>query len=102
MSDESVAADYLRSKSALRPALAIVSGSGLGSLADTLANAQTIPFADIPGFPRATVEGHPGDLCFGTLHSKLVCVVRGRVHFYEGHPMSQVTFYVRVLRALGI
>jgi purine-nucleoside phosphorylase len=102
MTNDAVAADYIRSKTAQRPGIAVVSGSGLGLLADGLADAQTISFADIPGFARATVEGHKGDLCFGELRGKPVCVVRGRVHFYEGHPMSQVTFYVRALRAFGI
>ena len=80
----------------------MVTGSGLGALADGLAGAQNIPYAEIPGFPQATVEGHKGDLCFGTLRGKTVCVVRGRVHFYEGYTLQQVTFYVRVLRALGV
>jgi purine-nucleoside phosphorylase len=100
--DYQAAADYIRKHTTHRPALAIVTGSGLGSLADALANAQTIPFADIPGFPRATVEGHKGEFCFGTLKDKPVCIARGRVHFYEGYTMQQVTYYVRVLRALGV
>jgi len=79
-----------------------VTGSGLGALGDALTEAQAIPFDNIPDFPRATVEGHRGELCFGVLRGKPVCVVRGRVHYYEGYTQQQVTFYVRVLRALGV
>jgi purine-nucleoside phosphorylase len=100
--DYHAAADFILSRTYHRPAIAVVTGSGLGTLADALDTADVIPFADIPGFPRATVEGHKGDLCCGTLYGKAVCIVRGRVHFYEGYSMHQVTFYVRVLRALGV
>jgi purine-nucleoside phosphorylase len=100
--DYHFAADYIRSRTPVRPVIAAVTGSGLGALADAIPNPDIIPFADIPGFPHATVEGHQGDLCFGMLGGKAVCIVRGRVHFYEGYTMQQVTFYVRVLRALGV
>jgi purine-nucleoside phosphorylase len=100
--DYQAAADYIRTHTTHQPAIGIVTGSGLGSLADALSNAQTIPFADIPGFPRATVEGHKGEFNFGTLNGKPVCIARGRVHFYEGYTMQQVTYYVRVLRVLGV
>jgi purine-nucleoside phosphorylase len=100
--DHKAAAAYIRTRTANQPAIGIVAGSGLGRLADALGNAQTIPFADIAGFPRATVEGHQGEFCFGTLRGKPVCIARGRVHFYEGYTMQQVTYYVRVLRALGV
>ena len=96
------AAEHIRKHTTHRPTIGIVAGSGLGNLADGLGDAQTIPFADIPGFPRATVEGHKGEFCFGTLKGKPVCIARGRVHFYEGYTMQQVTYYVRVLRALGV
>ena len=96
------AAEHIRTHTTHRPAIGIVTGSGLGNLADGLDDAQTIPFADIPGFPRATVEGHKGEFCFGTLKGKPVCIARGRVHFYEGYTMQQVTYYVRVLRAIGV
>jgi len=97
-----LAAEHIRKHTTQRPAIGIVTGSGLGNLADGLVDAQTIPFADIPGFPRATVEGHKGEFCFGTLKGKPVCIARGRVHFYEGYTMQQVTYYVRVLRAVGV
>lgn len=96
------AAEHICKHTTHRPTIGIVAGSGLGNLADGLGDTQTIPFADIPGFPRATVEGHKGEFCFGTLKGKPVCIARGRVHFYEGYTMQQVTYYVRVLRALGV
>lgn len=98
----SSAADFIRAQTQRQPKIAVVTGSGLGALADALSDAQSIPFAEIPDFPRATVEGHRGEFCFGLLRGKLVCVMRGRVHFYEGYSIQQVTFYVRVLRALGV
>jgi purine-nucleoside phosphorylase len=60
-----------------------------------------IPFSDIPHFPRAGVEGHSGRLVVGTLESRPVAVLQGRVHFYEGYPMAEVVFPVRVMHALG-
>ncbi len=100
--DYAAAADLIRSRTSLRPAIAVVTGSGLDALADSLQEAQTIAFAEIPGFPLATVEGHSGDVRVGLLRGKPVYTIRGRVHFYEGYTMQQVTFYVRVLRALGV
>ena len=100
--DARAAADYIRSQVRISPRIAVVTGSGLGALGDALTEAQAIPFDNIPDFPRATVEGHRGELCFGVLRGKPVCVLRGRVHYYEGYTLQQVTFYVRVLRALGV
>jgi purine-nucleoside phosphorylase len=102
MTADQTAADFIRARTTIRPTIAVVTGSGLGALADAIADPEVVPFAEIPGFPKATVEGHKGNLCFGRLGGKPVCVVRGRVHFYEGYTMAQVTFYVRVLRALGV
>jgi purine-nucleoside phosphorylase len=95
-------AAYILSRTPIRPTIAIVTGSGLGALADALADAVTIPYADIPDFPRTTVEGHTGELRLGTLRDQPVCILRGRTHFYEGYTPQQATFYVRVLRALGV
>jgi purine-nucleoside phosphorylase len=83
------------------PRAGIVLGTGLGSLADALAIETAVPYEDIPHFPVAGVESHTGDLVFGRLGSQPVVVMRGRVHYYEGYTMKQVTFPVRVLRALG-
>jgi purine-nucleoside phosphorylase len=84
-----------------QPRVALVLGSGLGGLADELADAVVMPYADIPHFPTATVHGHRGELAAGTLAGQAVAVMRGRFHFYEGYSMQQVTFPVRVLQALG-
>ena len=83
------------------PRVALILGSGLGSLADELDDAVVVPYAEAPGFPRSTVHGHRGELAVGRLAGQPVAVMRGRFHFYEGYTMQQVTFPVRVLRALG-
>lgn len=85
----------------ITPRVALVLGSGLSALADTLENAVTVPYAEIPGFPPSTVMGHRGELAFGTLAGQPVAVMRGRFHFYEGYSMQQVTFPIRLLHALG-
>ena len=85
-----------------QPNVGMILGSGLGSLADELTGDTTvISYEDIPGFPQSTVHGHRGELAFGTLGGQPVVVMRGRFHFYEGYNMQQVTFPVRVMRALG-
>jgi purine-nucleoside phosphorylase len=85
----------------LQPRVALILGSGLGGLADELDQAVVVPYATIPGFPPSTVVGHRGELAIGRLAGQPVAVLRGRFHFYEGYSMQQVTFPVRVLRALG-
>ncbi|HMP39857.1 MAG TPA: purine-nucleoside phosphorylase, partial [Roseiflexaceae bacterium] len=88
-------------RSPVRPKVALVLGSGLGSLADTLEAANVIPYHEIPGFAESTVPGHRGELALGYFDGQPVAVQRGRFHFYEGYSMQQVTFPVRVFRALG-
>lgn len=83
------------------PACAIVLGSGLGGLADDLVDARRIPFADVPGFPTATVVGHAGALIAGTLAGREVVMLAGRFHMYEGHSAALAGFPIRVLHALG-
>jgi purine-nucleoside phosphorylase len=83
------------------PETAVVLGSGLGGLASLVEDAVTVPFADVPGFAASTVQGHAGKLHFGRLAGKPVAALQGRLHFYEGHSMEQVTFPYRVLRRLG-
>ncbi|NJN17934.1 MAG: purine-nucleoside phosphorylase [Oscillochloris sp.] len=83
------------------PQVGLILGSGLGALADEVESAVTIPYADIPGFHEPKVVGHRGELAIGTLSGRTVAVLRGRFHFYEGYSMQDVTFPVRVLRALG-
>jgi len=84
------------------PRLAIVLGSGLGAVADTVSDPVFIPYSDIPHFPQSTVEGHTGRIVAGTLAGTPVIVMQGRVHSYEGYSPAQVTFPMRVLGALGI
>jgi purine-nucleoside phosphorylase len=84
------------------PQIAIMLGSGLGPIADTLKDAVGIDYASIPGFPRTTVEGHAGKLISGSLAGKRVLVMKGRFHYYEGYDISQVVFHIRVFKLLGI
>ncbi|MBO4995453.1 MAG: purine-nucleoside phosphorylase [Muribaculaceae bacterium] len=84
------------------PDTAIILGTGLGALVDHIENKKYIPYAEIPNFPVSTVEGHSGNLIFGTLGSKPIMAMQGRFHYYEGYDMKQVTFPVRVMKALGI
>jgi purine-nucleoside phosphorylase len=95
------AADAVRSRFASVPEVAIVLGTGLGGLAREIDVATTVEYADIPGFPLSTVESHAGRLLCGTLGGKAVVAMQGRFHRYEGYSLQQVTFPVRVLRALG-
>jgi len=95
------ATDFIRSKSPLVPRLGIILGSGLGNFASQVQNPTTIPYADIPGFPQSTVEGHSGKLVLGTIAGVPVAVMQGRVHAYEGYPLADVTFPIRVLGLLG-
>jgi len=88
------------------PRIAIVCGSGLGGLADTVSDSPRleVPYASIPEFPRPTVQGHAGKLVFGVMGSSgvpVVCLV-GRAHFYEGHTMEIVTFATRVCKIMGV
>lgn len=95
------AAECVRERFGRAPSPAIVLGTGLGGLAREIAVEETIPYADIPGFPLSTVESHAGRLLCGTLGGKTVVAMQGRFHRYEGYSLRQVTFPVRVLRALG-
>ena len=95
------AADVVRSRFATAPDVAIILGTGLGGLATHIVVEETIEYGDIPGFPLSTVESHAGRLLCGTLSGKTVIAMQGRFHRYEGYSLSQVTFPVRVLRALG-
>ena len=99
------AADVVRARlkaaNAKLPTLGIILGTGLGDFAAALEHAVVVPYADIPHFPRSTVESHAGELHIGTLAGRTVAVMKGRVHFYEGYTMQQVGFPVRVLQAIG-
>ena len=95
------AAAAVRARFATVPAAALILGSGLGALGREIAVAASIDYRDIPGFPLSTVETHAGRLVCGTLGGKPVVAMQGRFHRYEGYTLQQVTFPVRVLRALG-
>src|SRR5512146_1615030 len=90
------AAKYILSKTALRPGIALVLGSGLGGFADELEDAVRIPYADIPHYPKPTAEGHAGQLVIGKTEGVVVAAMQGRVHLYEGHPIKDVVFPMRV------
>jgi purine-nucleoside phosphorylase len=99
----SEAASYLKSKlGSLRPRIGIVLGSGMGAVADVVAESIAVPYAQIPHFPQSTVEGHSGRIVAGLLGEIPVIVMQGRVHYYEGYSPQQVTFPMRVLGALGL
>jgi purine-nucleoside phosphorylase len=95
------AANHIRSLHPTAPALGIILGSGLGNFAAQVEATTTIAYADIPGWPLSTVEGHSGKLVLGTIGGVSVAVMQGRVHAYEGYSLSEVTFPTRVLGLLG-
>ena len=96
------AADYIASQlGSLHPKIAMILGSGLGSMADLAEHPIVIPYTEIPGFSVSTAPGHAGQLVFGTLMGKQVAVMQGRLHAYEGYTFEEVCFPLRVLRLLG-
>lgn len=84
------------------PKIAIVLGSGLGSLADEIENKITISYKDIPNFPVSTVAGHKGELIFGTLENIPIIAMNGRFHYYEGYDLKDVTYPIRIFKLLGV
>ncbi len=95
-------ASWLKARINSKPTIAIILGTGLGHLVDEIEITQEMPYAEIPNFPQSTVEGHSGKLLLGMLGGKEVMAMQGRFHFYEGYPMREVTFPVRVMYELGI
>ena len=95
-------ASVIRGRTKYQPKVALILGSGLGGLADSIQNADFIPFDDLPHWPHSTVPGHIGRLVIGQLENQTVMVMQGRTHFYEGYSMSQVTLPIRVMQRLGI
>lgn len=93
--------DFLKPYAPDEGATGIVLGTGLGALVEHMEVAHSIPYSDIPHFPTATVEFHKGNLLFGKIGGKLVIAMQGRFHFYEGYTMQEITFPIRVLKALG-
>jgi purine-nucleoside phosphorylase len=98
----SEAAEAVRRRSSLRPTIGLVLGSGLGAFADALSDATSVPFVEIPHFPASTVAGHGGALVLGLSGGVPVAAMKGRVHHYEGYPLADVVFPVRVLGQLGV
>jgi len=96
------AARYVLARAKRRPKIALVLGSGLGSFADEFARAVRIPYRKIPHFPRSTTIGHTGQLVLGDVGSIAVAAMQGRVHYYEGYPIKDVAFPVRVLARMGV
>ena len=95
--------EYINLKTkGFRPEIGIVLGSGLGGLADCITVQHAISYSEIPNFPVSTVEGHKGQLLFGTIEGHRVVAMQGRFHYYEGYPMSEVAFPIRVMKQLGI
>ncbi len=95
------AAQFIRAKAATRPDVAVVLGSGLGAFASSVAGAVSVPYAEIPRWPVATVLGHEGRLALGTVAGRRVVALSGRSHYYEGHGLHAVTFATRVVGLLG-
>lgn len=96
-------AEYIRNRAGgSMPDTAIILGTGLGALVDHIEEKIYIPYSEIPNMPVSTVEGHSGNLIFGYLGGKRVIAMQGRFHYYEGYDMKQVTFPVRVFKALGV
>ena len=93
-------ASALRARLSIAPRVGLILGSGLNALAESVENAQIIPFRELPHWPLSTVMGHSGQLVVGHLEGQPVLVMQGRVHYYEGYSMSQVTLPVRVMQAL--
>jgi purine-nucleoside phosphorylase len=96
------AADFIRERTSHRPRVGMILGSGLNALADSVTHPDIIPYGEIPNWPVSTVHGHAGRLVIGELEEQTVFVMQGRIHFYEGYSMSQITLPVRVMLRLGL
>ncbi len=94
--------DFLKQRTGMEPSIGIILGTGLGGLVKEITIDHAIPYEEIPNFPVSTVEGHSGQLIFGTLGGKTVVAMQGRFHYYEGYTMQEATFPVRVMKFLGI
>jgi purine-nucleoside phosphorylase len=97
-----LAADFVFSRTRLRPQIALVLGSGLGAFAEEFTGATKIPYAEIPYFPRSTAIGHAGQLVIGKVGTVSVAAMQGRVHLYEGYSAKEVAFPVRVFARMGV
>ena len=95
------AASFLRRAIGAQPEAAIILGTGLGGITDHISVTDRIPYNQLPHFPESTVQGHKGDLVFGTMAGRSVVVMQGRFHYYEGHTLQEATLPVRIMRQLG-
>ncbi|MFC1959406.1 purine-nucleoside phosphorylase [Chloroflexota bacterium] len=93
---------FIQQRATQRPKIAIILGSGLGSLVDSLAEPTSIDYTELPNWPLSTVIGHSGRLVLGQLEGQEVMVMQGRAHFYEGYGMARVTYPIRVMQRFGI
>lgn len=93
---------FLKDKGITKPDYGIILGTGLGNLVDKITIEIKLPYGEIPNFPVSTVQGHSGELIFGTIGTKKVVAMKGRFHFYEGWTMEQTVFPVRVMKFLGV
>lgn len=94
--------NMVRSRISIQPVVGLILGSGLNGLADSVQNPVFISYSDLPNFPTSTVHGHVGRFVIGELEGKAVIVMQGRIHYYEGYTMGQVTLPVRVMHRLGV
>ncbi len=95
-------AGLVRARIKIQPRIGLILGTGLGGLAEAVQAPTIIPYSEIPGWPLSTVLGHAGRLVVGELDGQALLVMQGRIHFYEGYDMAQVTLPVRVMQRLGI
>jgi purine-nucleoside phosphorylase len=95
------AAASVKKRTNLRPKAGLILGTGLGDVSEAIEDAVRIPYGEIPGFVAATAESHAGELVLGRVNTLPVVAMKGRLHFYEGYSMQEITFPVRVMRALG-
>ena len=95
-------AGVIRSKVKHQPRIGLILGTGLGGLADAIQQPTIFPYSDLQGWPVSTVQGHAGRLVVGELDGQALLVMQGRIHYYEGYDMAQVTLPVRVMQRLGI
>ena len=96
------AAQFVLSRTSLRPRIGLVLGSGLGGFADSLTDGTPVPYADIPAFPRSTAIGHAGRMVIGKAGDVAVAAMQGRVHLYEGYSAQEITFPIRVFARMGV
>ncbi|XP_014475820.1 PREDICTED: purine nucleoside phosphorylase isoform X2 [Dinoponera quadriceps] len=95
-------AQYLLDRIRIRPKIGIICGSGMGSIAESLADKQCFPYEEIPHFPVSTVKGHTGQMVFGYLQDVPVMCMQGRFHYYEGYPLWKCAMPVRVMKLVGV